>query len=62
MNNMYLRLDIRVMSDEFLAFQYFRNKSEDYLYLYIKNLKTPNLKPCFGTIYPFEFAWAGNKF
>ena len=63
MNNMYLRLDIRVMRDVFLAFQYvcFLFFETNLKIISIKNLKTPNLKPFLGTIYPFEFVWACNK-
>ena len=50
--NMYLKLEIRVACWEFLAFKYvvivfFRNKTDDYLYLYIRNLENLRLKPVF---------------
>ena len=43
--NMYWKLEIRVVCREFLAF--FKNKSYDYLYLYIRNLENSHLKPVF---------------
>ena len=53
MLNTYLKLENRVVGREFTAFKYvfivFRNKSDDYLYLYIRNLKNSRLKPVFGT-------------
>ena len=50
MINTYLKLEIWVVCREFLAFKYvvidfFRNKTEDYLYLYIRNLENSRLKP-----------------
>ena len=53
---MYLKLEIRVMCREF-----YRNKSDDYLYLYIRNLENSRLKPFFGTQNPFVFVWAGRE-
>ena len=49
---MYLKLEIRFMCGEILIFTYlfivfFHNKSDDYLYLYIKNLENSRLKPVF---------------
>ena len=43
---MYLKLEICVVCKEFLAFKYvlFQKKSDDYLYLYIKNLENSRLK------------------
>ena len=43
---MYLKLDIRVACRGILAFRYvvivfLRNKTDDYLYLYIRNLEKP---------------------
>ena len=50
--NTYLKLEIRVACREFLALKYvvivfFRNKTDDYLYLYIRNLEYSRLKPVF---------------
>ena len=50
---MYLKLEIRVACREFLAFKYvvmffFRNKTDYYLYLYIRNLENSRLKPVFN--------------
>ena len=50
--NTYLKLEIRVACREFLAFKYvvivfFRNKTDDYSYLYIRNLENSHLKPRF---------------
>ena len=50
--NTYLKLEYRVVCREFLAFKYvvivfFRNKTDDYLYLYIRNLENSRLKPVF---------------
>ena len=50
--NMYLKLEIRVACREFLAFNYvvivfFSKKTDDYLYLYIRNLENSRLKPFF---------------
>ena len=47
---MYLKPEISVVCMEFLAFKYififyFQNKSDDYLYLYIRNLENLCLKP-----------------
>ena len=47
---MYLKLEICVVCMEFFAFKYvffLKNKSDKYLYLYIKNLKNLCLKPVF---------------
>ena len=48
---MYLKLEIRVVCRDFLAFKYifivFRNKSDDYLYLLFVNLEKSRLKPGF---------------
>ena len=49
---MYLKLEIYVVCREFLVFEYlyilfFQNKSDDYLYLYIRNLENSRLKPVF---------------
>ena len=46
----YLKLEIRIVCREFSAFKYvfiffFQNKSDDYLYLYIRNLENSRLKP-----------------
>ena len=55
------KLEIRVRCSEFLAFKYvflfFRNRSDDYLYLYMRNLKNS----LFGTQYPFLFVLDGTK-
>ena len=50
--NTYLKLEIRVACREFLAFKYvviffFRNKTDDHLYLYIRNLENSRLKSVF---------------
>ena len=50
--NTYLKLEIRVVCREFLAFKYgiivfFRNKTDDYLYLYVRNIENSSLKPVF---------------
>ena len=50
--NTYLKLEIRDVCRECLAFKYvfivfFQNKSDDHLYLYIRNLKNSRLKPVF---------------
>ena len=47
-----LKLEICVACREFLAFKnvvivFFRNKTDDYLYLYIRNLENSRLKPVF---------------
>ena len=47
--NMYLKIEICVACREFLAFKYvviifFRNKRDDYLFSYIKNLENLRLK------------------
>ena len=47
----YFSLQIRI-------FGYIWNKSDDYLCLYIKN---PSFKPTFGSLDPYEFAWAGRE-
>ena len=45
--NMYLKPEIVVVYREFLAFEYvsivFRNKTDDYLYLFIRNLENLNI-------------------
>ena len=38
-----------------LTFDFFRNKSDDHIFLYIWNLENR----VFGTQYPFLFVWAG---
>ena len=51
--NIYLKLEIRVACREFLAFKYvpsylfFGNKTDDYFYLYMRNLENSRLKPVF---------------
>ena len=49
----YLKLDICVVCRKLLTFEYVfivfvRNKSEDYLYLYIRNLENSRLEPFFS--------------
>jgi hypothetical protein len=60
--NTYLKLEIRVVCKEFLAFKYvfifFQNISDDYLYLNIWNLENQ----FFGTQYPFAFVLAGREY
>ena len=56
---MYLRLEIGVVCRKFLPF---KNKSDDYLNMYIKNIENSRLTPVFGTQYKFEFLWAGIEF
>ena len=58
--NTYLSLEIRVVFRKFLASKcifivFFRNKSDNYLYLYIRNLENLLLKLFFVTQYKFEF-------
>ena len=50
--NTFLKLEICVVCREFLAYNYvsivfFQNKSDDYSYLYIRNLENLHLKPGF---------------
>ena len=52
--NTYLKLEIRVVCREFFAFKYvvivfFRNKTDDYSYLYIRNLENSRLKTVLNT-------------
>ena len=63
----YSKLEICVVCREFLTFKYvfivfFLNKSDDYLYLYIRNLENSRLNPIFGTQYPFVFVLAGREY
>ena len=55
-----------VLGREFLAFKTFLssflNESDDYLYLYIINLKNSRLNLFFGIQYPIEFVWTGREF
>ena len=51
-NKYYLKLEICVVCREFLAFKYVfiffsRNKSDNYLYLYFRNIKNSRLKLVF---------------
>ena len=67
MNTYLMNLEIRVVCREFLAIKYvfivfFRNISDDYLYLYIRNLENSRLKPFFGTQNQFVFVWAGTDY
>ena len=45
-----------------LASDFFQNKSDNYPYLYIRNLENSPLDLCFGTQYPLVFVWAGREY
>ena len=61
----YLKIEILEVWREFLAFKYLFIvffETDDYLYLYIRNLENSRLKPIFVTQYPFVFVWAGREY
>ena len=41
---------------------FFRNKSDGYLFLYIRNLENLRLKQVFSAEFPFVFMWAGREY
>ena len=45
----------------YFSIWFFRNKSDDYLYLYIRNLENSHLKRVFGIQYPFIFVFASRE-
>ena len=55
-----------ILASEFLGednkYASFLNKSDDYKFLYIRNLKNLRLKPFFSTQYSFIFVWAGREY
>ena len=55
---MKLWLEFGFVCRKFLS----KNKSDDYLNMYIKNIENSRLTPVFGTQYKFEFLWAGIEF
>ena len=66
MINMYIKLEIHVVCREFLAFRYifihFFNKSDDYLYLYNRNLENSCLKPVFRYTMTILFVFVGREY